>query len=151
MLVGEVRDRETAELALKASLTGHLVLTHAAHQLAVAALTRLVDMGVEPFLVASSLTRGRGAAAGPAALPVLRRGLRARRRDAGRARPRDPADLAGRAPRCSGAGCPDCGGTGYRGRTAVYEVLEVDAAHAPGAAHGRHRVLGRRPGPRRRA
>ena len=56
VLVGEVRDTETAELALKASLTGHLVLTTLHTNSAVAALTRLVDMGAEPFLVASSLT-----------------------------------------------------------------------------------------------
>jgi type IV pilus assembly protein PilB len=55
VLVGEVRDQETAELALKASLTGHLVLTTLHTNDAVAAVTRLVDMGVQPFLVASSL------------------------------------------------------------------------------------------------
>jgi type IV pilus assembly protein PilB len=56
VLVGEVRDQETAELALQASLTGHLVLTTLHTNDAVAAVTRLVDMGVEPFLVASSLS-----------------------------------------------------------------------------------------------
>ena len=56
VLVGEVRDQETAELALQASLTGHLVLTTLHTNDAVSAISRLVDMGVEPFLVASSLT-----------------------------------------------------------------------------------------------
>src|SRR5680860_603764 len=56
VLVGEVRDGQTAELALKAALTGHLVLTTLHTNSAVAALTRLIDMGAEPFLVASSLT-----------------------------------------------------------------------------------------------
>ena len=56
VLVGEVRDKETAELALAASLTGHLVLTTLHTNSAPAALTRLVDMGVEPFMVSSSLT-----------------------------------------------------------------------------------------------
>ncbi|SDQ71634.1 ATPase, T2SS/T4P/T4SS family [Quadrisphaera sp. DSM 44207] len=126
VLVGEVRDAETAELALKASLTGHLVLTTLHTNSAVAALTRLVDMGTQPFLVASSLTasvaqrlvrRPCSACAEPYApdesvLGVL--GLSAR-------------DLLGATPR-RGTGCPDCGGTGYRGRTAVYEVLEVDTA-----------------------
>ncbi len=56
ILVGEVRDGETAELALKAAMTGHLVLTTLHTNSAVAALTRLVDMGIEPFMVASSLT-----------------------------------------------------------------------------------------------
>jgi type IV pilus assembly protein PilB len=125
ILVGEVRDTETAELALKASLTGHLVLTTLHTNSAVAALTRLVDMGAEPFLVASSLTAA-----------VAQRLVR---RPCGSClepyRPDDvtlamlglTADDLGRALPRRGAGCPECGGTGYRGRTAVYEVLSVDA------------------------
>jgi type IV pilus assembly protein PilB len=126
VLVGEVRDGETAELALKASLTGHLVLTTLHTNSAVAALTRLVDMGAEPFLVASSLTcaiaqrlvrRTCDVCKAPYwpsedTLTVL--GLR-------------PEDLATATP-LRGQGCQECGGTGYRGRTAVYEVLVVDAA-----------------------
>jgi type IV pilus assembly protein PilB len=125
VLVGEVRDAETAELALKASLTGHLVLTTLHTNSAVAALTRLVDMGAEPFLVASSLTaaiaqrlvrKPCGACAAPyvpdevtlAGLGLL------------------PQDLEGAMP-LRGIGCAECGGTGYRGRTAIYEVLVVDA------------------------
>lgn len=126
VLVGEVRDTETAELALKASLTGHLVLTTLHTNSAVAALTRLVDMGAQPFLVASSLTASIAQrlvrtpcptcveAYTPAEEVLAVLGLTA-------------ADLVGATPR-RGAGCPDCGGTGYRGRTAVYEVLVVDAA-----------------------
>jgi type IV pilus assembly protein PilB len=126
ILVGEVRDNETAELALKAAMTGHLVLTTLHTNSAVAALTRLVDMGVEPFLVASSLTAA-----------IAQRLVR--RPCGGCARPYSPdavtlaalglvpADLAGAQP-MRGTGCPECGGTGYRGRTAVYEVLDVDAA-----------------------
>ncbi len=125
VLVGEVRDAQTAELALKAALTGHLVLTTLHTSSAVAALTRLVDMGVAPFLVASSLTA-----------VVAQRLVRVPC-----ATCREPyvpdtgtlsllglgaSDLLGATP-VRGTGCPDCGGTGYRGRTAVYEVLEVDA------------------------
>ena len=125
VLVGEVRDQETAELALQASLTGHLVLTTLHTNDAVSAITRLVDMGVEPFLVASSLT-----------LVVAQRLVR---------KPCDScktdyvpsprtlsllgiaeADLAGATPK-RGKGCADCGGTGYRGRTGVFEVLPVTA------------------------
>jgi type IV pilus assembly protein PilB len=126
VLVGEVRDTETAELALKASLTGHLVLTTLHTNSAVAALTRLVDMGAQPFLVASSLTAA-----------VAQRLVR---RPCGNCivpTPPDeatmavlgllPEDLEG-ASSMMGEGCPECGGTGYRGRTAVYEVLVVDAA-----------------------
>jgi type IV pilus assembly protein PilB len=126
VLVGEVRDALTAELALKASLTGHLVLTTLHTNSAVAALTRLVDMGVEPFLVASSLTAAvaqrlvrkpcdscaEGYIPDDGTLALL--GLRIE-------------DILDATP-LKGVGCPDCGGTGYRGRTAVYEVLEVDAA-----------------------
>jgi len=125
VLVGEVRDGETAELALKASMTGHMVLTTLHTNSAVAAITRLVDMGAEPFLVASSLTAA-----------VAQRLVR--RPCPGCAEPYEPdevtltllglhpRDLRGATP-VMGTGCPECGGTGYRGRTAVYEVLAVDA------------------------
>jgi type IV pilus assembly protein PilB len=124
ILVGEVRDGETAELALKASITGHLVLTTLHTNSAVAALTRLVDMGAEPFLVASSLTcaiaqRLVRVPCSNCAAPyvpnddtMMLLGLR-------------PEDLEGATP-LMGTGCPECGGTGYKGRTAVYEVLVVD-------------------------
>jgi type IV pilus assembly protein PilB len=126
VLVGEVRDPETAKLALEASLTGHLVLTTLHTNSAPAALTRLIDMGVEPFLVASSLS-----------LVVAQRLLR--RVCDTCAAPYVPAsriltllgieaaDLGTAAPR-RGAGCADCGGTGYRGRTGVFEVLPVSAS-----------------------
>ena len=125
VLVGEVRDTETAELALQASLTGHLVLTTLHTNDAVAAVTRLVDMGVEPFLVASSLT-----------LVVAQRLVRTP--CAACAAPYVPsprtlallglteADLDEATPR-RGKGCSECGGTGYRGRTGVFEVLPVTA------------------------
>ncbi len=126
ILVGEVRDALTAELALKASITGHLVLTTLHTNSAVAALTRLVDMGVEPFLVASSLTAAvaqrlvrkpcascaEGYIPDDGTLALL--GLRIQ-------------DILDATP-LRGTGCPECAGTGYRGRTAVYEVLEVDTA-----------------------
>jgi type IV pilus assembly protein PilB len=126
VLVGEVRDTETTELALKAAMTGHLVLTTLHTNSAVAALTRLIDMGADPFLVASSLV-----------LAIAQRLVRTPCKEC--AQPYEPpddqlallglhrADLAGATP-LKGAGCAECGGTGYRGRTAVYEVLEVDAA-----------------------
>ena len=125
VLVGEVRDPETAELALQASMTGHLVLTTLHTNDAVSAVTRLVDMGVEPFLVASSLSLvvaqrlvrrpcsscAAGYTPAPQTLALL--GLTS-------------DDLVGATPR-RGRGCPDCGGTGYRGRTGVFEVLPVTA------------------------
>jgi CheY-like chemotaxis protein len=121
-----VRDTETAELALQASLTGHLVLTTLHTNDAVSAITRLVDMGVQPFLVASSLTmvvaqrlvrRPCSSCVGdyvPSARTLALLGL-------------VEEDLADATPR-RGKGCADCGGTGYRGRTGVFEVLPVTAA-----------------------
>jgi type IV pilus assembly protein PilB len=124
VLVGEVRDRETAELALQASLTGHLVLTTLHTNSAPAALTRLVDMGVEPFMVASSL-----------ACVVAQRLVRRHCATCVAPDVPDPlvlealglgaADLVGATPQ-RGTGCSDCGGTGYRGRIGIFEVLEVD-------------------------
>ena len=126
VLVGEVRDGETAELALQASMTGHLVLTTLHTNDAVSALTRLVDMGIEPFLIASSLS-----------LVVAQRLVR--RPCADCAEPYMPstrvlallglteADLADATP-MRGTGCAECGGTGYRGRTGIFEVLPVTAS-----------------------
>jgi type IV pilus assembly protein PilB len=126
VLVGEVRDQETAELALRASLTGHLVLTTLHTNDAVSAISRLVDMGVEPFLVASSLS-----------LVVAQRLVR--KPCSSCAAPYTPsertlsllglieADLSGATPR-RGRGCAACGGTGYLGRTGVYEMLPITAA-----------------------
>jgi type IV pilus assembly protein PilB len=126
VLVGEVRDPETAKLALEASMTGHLVLTTLHTNSAPAAITRLVDMGVEPFLVASSLS-----------LVVAQRLVR-RVCDECSAPYTPPArvlkllgieagDLEGAEPR-RGSGCADCGNTGYRGRLGVFEVLPVTAS-----------------------
>ena len=126
VLVGEVRDPETAKLALEASMTGHLVLTTLHTNSAPAAITRLVDMGVEPFLVASSLS-----------LVVAQRLVR-RVCEACSAPYTPPArvltllgieadDMAGAEPR-RGTGCADCGNTGYRGRLGVFEVLPVTAS-----------------------
>jgi CheY-like chemotaxis protein len=125
VLVGEVRDGETAELAMQASLTGHLVLTTLHTNDAVSSLTRLVDMGVEPFLVASALTLvvaqrlvrrpcpSCAAPYEPSTRTLALLGL-------------EPSDLADATP-MRGRGCGDCGDTGYRGRIGVFEVLPVNA------------------------
>ncbi|MDQ1493545.1 MAG: type pilus assembly protein PilB [Actinomycetota bacterium] len=126
ILVGEVRDGETAGLALEASLTGHLVLSTLHTNSAAAAVTRLVDMGVEPFLVASSL-----------ALVVAQRLVR--RPCPACATPYEPtaevldrlrvtSDILEGARPIRGAGCMECTDTGYRGRLGIFEVLPVDPA-----------------------
>ena len=123
ILVGEVRDVETAAIAVKAALTGHLVLSTLHTNDAPGAIHRLVDMGVEPFLVAASVhlicaqrlvRRICGDCAGPA--PVSRSALA----DLGFGADRAPSVV----PR-AGKGCDACGGTGYRGRIGLYEVMEL--------------------------
>ncbi len=126
VLVGEVRDRETAELAVRASLTGHLVLTTLHTTSAVGSIARLVDMGLEPYLAGSALTAVVAqrlvrlvcpACAEPDQPdPELLRSLGVSSEILRHGSPR------------RGTGCADCGRTGYRGRTGVFEVLSVDAA-----------------------
>ena len=125
VLVGETRDQETAELSLQASLTGHLVLTTLHTNDAVRAITRIVDMGVEPFLVASSLT-----------LVVAQRLVRRVCPDCSAPHRPSPEVLAllglteheleDSSPRV-GTGCSNCAGSGYKGRTGIFEVLPVTA------------------------
>jgi general secretion pathway protein E len=97
IMVGEIRDEETARIAVQASLTGHLVLSTLHTIDAASAIARLIDLAVEPFLVASSLSA------------VLAQRL-VRRTHA----------------QCTGAGCPACMGTGHKGRTGVFELLVLD-------------------------
>jgi type IV pilus assembly protein PilB len=119
IMVGEIRDRATASMAVHAALTGHLVLTTLHTNDAASALVRLVDLGVEPYLLASAVA----AAVGQRLVRVLCRRCRA-------PRPADPEvrRLLGTDVEVTyrPVGCPECGGTGYRGRTGVFEVLQVD-------------------------
>ena len=124
MLVGEIRDQETADIATHAALTGHLVLSTLHTNDAATALTRLVDLGIEPYLVASTVEavlaqrlvrRICEACKEPVELgPEQRRALRG------------AADNLGRV--WAGKGCSECRGTGYRGRTGIYELLVMDEA-----------------------
>jgi general secretion pathway protein E len=98
-MIGEIRDFETAQIAIQASLTGHLVLATLHTNDAASAVTRLTDMGVEPFLLSSSLL-------GVLAQRLVRKLCKT----------------------CHGAGCTDCGHTGYQGRTGVFELLVTDDA-----------------------
>ncbi|MBU0566381.1 MAG: Flp pilus assembly complex ATPase component TadA, partial [Gammaproteobacteria bacterium] len=124
VMVGEIRDQETADMAVQASLTGHLVLSTLHTNSAIGAVTRLVDMGVEPFLISSSL------------LGVLaQRLVRVLCNDCKRAYVADAAEceLLGasldEAPTLYHAeGCEQCRGLGYRGRTGIYELVLFDDA-----------------------
>jgi len=123
VMVGEIRDLETAQIAIQASLTGHLVLSTLHTNTAIGAVTRLRDMGTEPFLLSSSVT-------GVLAQRLVRSLCKACRR------PRAPAAEA----RASGGGadaaatiyeavgCDACNRSGYRGRSAIYELVVVDDA-----------------------
>ncbi len=107
VMIGEIRDLETAQIAVQASLTGHLVLATLHTNDAASAVTRMVDMGVEPFLLSSSL------------LGVM--GQRLVRKLCPRCRVQDNPTGPWRA-----VGCDNCGNTGYVGRTGIYELLTVD-------------------------
>ena len=107
VMIGEIRDLETAQIAVQASLTGHLVLATLHTNDAVSAVTRLTDMGIEPFLLSSSLL-------GVVAQRLVRKLCE-------QCRQADPVTGGWRA-----VGCPACDGTGYRGRTGVHEILVVD-------------------------
>jgi len=122
IMVGEIRDAETAEIAIQASLTGHLVFSTLHTNDAAGAMTRLVEMGVEPFLVASSI------------LAVLaQRLVRVLCPTCHEAYDPPPGALEelGIDPSFAGplyrpVGCSECRHTGYRGRTGIYELLSVD-------------------------
>ena len=107
IMIGEIRDLETAQIAVQASLTGHLVLATLHTNDSVSAITRLIDMGVEPFLLSSSLL-------GVAAQRLVRKLCTACRRQ----------DATGWHP----VGCAACNHSGYLGRTGIYELLVIDDA-----------------------
>ncbi len=121
IMVGEIRDGETAEIAVRAALTGHLVLSTLHTNDSVSAVTRLVDMGIPAYLVASSV---RGILAQRLVRTICRRCREKCDADA------DLLQLAGFSATTSpttwmGRGCHACGGTGYKGRTGLYEFLRL--------------------------
>jgi type IV pilus assembly protein PilB len=122
LLVGEIRDGETAEIAFQAALTGHLVLSTLHTNDAAGALTRLVDMNVEPFLISSSV------------IAILAQRLVRRVCDRCRtsytpaAEVLDRLGIAAGTKFARGAGCPSCSMRGFRGRAGIYELLLVSAA-----------------------
>ncbi|SFP73857.1 GspE/PulE family protein [Salibacterium halotolerans] len=122
VMVGEIRDAETAEIAIRASLTGHLVFTTLHTNSAVAAVPRLIDMGVEPYMVASSLTGVNAQRLVRTICPDCRE-------------PYEPNEMEkelfekrglSAGPVYIGRGCSSCNQTGYRGRVAIHELLEMD-------------------------
>lgn len=119
IMVGEIRDRETAEVAIRASLTGHLVLSTLHTNDALSTITRLIDMGIEPFLVATSL-------AGVVSQRLVRRVCRDCQEEQEPTK-REIEIFARRGMKIDklirGRGCPTCNMTGYKGRIAIHELL----------------------------
>ncbi|MEQ8693314.1 MAG: type II secretion system ATPase GspE [Pseudomonadales bacterium] len=119
VMVGEIRDLETAEIAVQASLTGHLVMSTLHTNTAVGAVTRLMDMGVEPFLLSSSLV-------GVLAQRLVRTLCEDCRtpREATQAELQFLKETSARV--YDAPGCDACSHSGYRGRTGIYELVVVD-------------------------
>jgi type IV pilus assembly protein PilB len=123
IMVGEIRDYETAEIAVKAALTGHLVLSTLHTNDAPSTVTRLLNMGIEPFLVSSSLNL--------IVAQRLARRVCANCREEVRIPPKALVDAGMKPERiklskpAKGKGCDDCNGTGFRGRVALYEVMPI--------------------------
>ena len=124
VMVGEIRDLETAEIAINASLTGHMVFSTLHTNDAPSAVSRLIDMGVKPFLVSASLR----AALAQRLVRTICQNCK---------QPHTPSkselqvlglteERAKDATFMKGAGCDNCGGTGYRGRKGVFEIFTVD-------------------------
>ncbi len=148
VMVGEIRDRETAEISINASLTGHLVLSTLHTNDAPGAVTRLVDIGVKPFLVSAAL---RGVVAQRLARRVCPECRRPHRLSPSELQSLQisPAVAAG-ASFFRGEGCPACRGSGYRGRIGIFEILVLsdplrEMIHA-GAGLARLRQEARREG-----
>ena len=132
VMVGEIRDLETAEIAVQASLTGHLVLSTLHTNTAIGAVTRLKDMGIEPFLLSSSLI---GVVAQRLVRTLCPHCATWKDADAFEKNLFEyiehPQDLRLPQPH----GCERCGNTGFRGRTAIYEIVPVDE-HMRRLIHG---------------
>jgi general secretion pathway protein E len=123
IMIGEIRDLETAQIAVQASLTGHLVLATLHTNDAASAVTRLADMGIEPYLLASSLL---GVLAQRLVRTLCPECSRAVAASAGEAKLLHDLGLPATTELNGGLGCAACNGTGFRGRTGVYELLLVD-------------------------
>ncbi|HVC85029.1 MAG TPA: GspE/PulE family protein [Solirubrobacteraceae bacterium] len=123
IMVGEIRDRETAQIAIEAALTGHLVLSTLHTNDAATSITRLIEMGIEPFLVASAIDCVVAQRLVRVLCPQCKRRVilpMATLREYGYAA---SFDVEGYEP----VGCKHCSGSGYRGRTGIYEVMTISA------------------------
>lgn len=133
MMVGEVRDLETAEIAIRVALTGHLVLSTVHTNDAASGITRLIDIGLEPYLVASSVEAFIAQRLVRVLCPSCKKELPPDQDDTIQAELRKmiSTDMGLASPRdvkmYEGQGCASCNNTGFFGRTAIYEILIVDS------------------------
>ena len=123
IMVGEIRDRETADIAIQASLTGHLVLSTLHTNDSASAITRLLEMGIEPYLISSSLMAALSQRLVRTICPECRTTYfppNAVQKELGIAAESKQIRLA------KGKGCPACYDSGFKGRIGIYEILEMD-------------------------
>jgi general secretion pathway protein E len=127
MMVGEVRDRETADIAIRSALTGHLVFSTVHTNDSASTITRMIDIGIEPYLVSSSLILVIAQRLVRLVCPHCREGRNPTPEDMGKLEELEiiPGDLPeGRV--WSGRGCEECFNSGFAGRTALYEILPLE-------------------------
>ena len=122
IMVGEIRDRETAEIAINAALTGHMVFSTLHTNAAAGALPRMIDMGVEPFLIASAVAGVMGQRLCRRLCPTCRKAVPLNQKWYDLSYPPESDTVYEPAE----GGCDACSRTGYKGRRALFEVLEVD-------------------------
>lgn len=122
IMIGEIRDTETAEVAIRAAITGHLVLSTLHTNDAASTIVRLVDMGVAPYLVASSLTGVVAQRLVKLLCPHCKRKHVTDETEMRLLSIEDPVEI------CEPVGCARCGGTGFHSRTAIHEIIPVTAA-----------------------
>ncbi len=134
ILIGEIRDEETAQIAIRAAMTGHLVCSTLHSQTAASAIRRFTDMGVEPGLLAATLTCLVAQRLTRRICPDCRETYKATKTEL--VALGLPNERAGRRLLTRGRGCAACGGTGYRGRIALFEVLVLTDEIRELIAHG---------------
>ena len=120
IMIGEIRDKETASIAVQASITGHLVVSTLHTNDAISTIVRLEEMGVEPYMVANSLV-------GVVAQRLMRKVCPYCKKEVATSLSDRLALQEGIKYISKGTGCPHCNQTGYKGRIAIHEVIEIDS------------------------
>jgi len=125
IMIGEIRDVETAQIAIQASLTGHLVLSTLHTNDSASAVTRLIDMGIEPYLISSSVVAVMAQRLLRVICPECKRSYRPEAEMISLLNENEKVSARDEQ-LYKGAGCPNCLETGYLGRTGIFELLVID-------------------------